>query len=79
MNPSILRQTRNPDQTHSANVPDLVAPTEDERRNGWTAESLTEYLQHSAAEEDRMLFDHLSHRRRQRTAVKEWNPLRREY
>jgi len=55
----------------------LTEPTEDERRNGWTAESLTAFLRRSAEEEERMLTAKMSRRRRQRTAVGNWDPLRK--
>lgn len=56
---------------------DLVEPNDDERRNGWTAESLTAYLRERAMEEGREYEAYLNRPRRQRTAVKDWNPLTR--
>ena len=52
----------------------LTEPTEDERRNGWTAERLSAHLRQSAEEEERMLSRRMAGHKRQRTAVKDWNP-----
>lgn len=44
---------------------ELVEPTEDERRNGWTPESLTEYLREQRAAQS-MRIDPAGEMRRQR-------------
>ncbi len=54
---------------------ELIEPSEDEKRNGWTAETLTAHIKQSQAEEERMLAD--THRRRRATAINDWNPLKR--
>ena len=52
----------------------LIEPSEDEKRNGWTVETLTAHIKQSQAEEERML---AVPRRRRATAINAWNPLKR--
>lgn len=53
----------------------LIEPSEGEKRNGWTAETLTVHIKQSRAEEERMLAAPRRHRRA--TAISAWNPLKR--
>ena len=57
----------------------LVEPTEDERRNGWTAEALTNYLAERTAGQALKLDPHSLHNRmdrRPRAANSRYSPLR---
>ncbi len=60
-----------------AAAPELVEPTEEEARNGWTAESLTAYLaERAAAQSGAIAFDPKYRRRpRPRWANHRYNPL----
>ncbi len=47
----------------------LVEPTEDERRNGWTAETLTAYLAERNSAQERYIDPHDESRRRRPNAA----------
>lgn len=58
---------------------DMVEPTEDEIANGWTAETLTEYLAERAAGQSLAADPRSLHRRaakRPRWANNKYNPMR---
>jgi len=58
---------------------DLVQPTEDEAANGWTAETLTEYLAERAAGQSLMIDPRSLHSRaakRPKWANNRYNPMR---
>ncbi len=58
-------------------VIELVEPTADEARNGWTAETLTEYLAERAQEDAKLAFRMFDRKpRRSRWANSKYSPFR---
>lgn len=57
---------------------DLIQPTEEEARNGWTAETLTEYVKRQADVQKGVIYFDPQHRQPKRPAVANgrYNPLR---
>ena len=57
---------------------DLIHPTEEEARNGWTADALTDYVRRQSASQRGVIFFDPAHRKppRPATANGDYNPHR---